>query len=395
MALVATTDHDTARSLLSTSHPRQAYDERLFVASEGSNRPWSFDQAALDAAAALRQPPVAGEFCPAPLPEPDTTVPDSVRVVALDDLRRFLARPQRTFLVDRLQLSVLYDDDVLSDALPVGDDSLAAYAAGNRRLEALADGATDDAWRAAEIARGSVALNTRIRARLDAIAPDVDAVVGAGATLGVVPAGIATLELDAVLPDGTRVVGTVVDRLGGDEPGPAVVRYARAKAASLLGAWLDLLLLEAARPDVRWRSILVERAPSDSKETLSVQVLRFRPEILDRHSAALDALAVVVDLYRRALREPIPLFPETSRELHAGGNARSKWVAFNGSSERDDPSVVLAFGTLDYSDLVAIPARPDDPPGATPTRLERFAHYLWDAFDATVDPDGRDAGGAR
>ena len=52
----------------------------------------------------------------------------------------------------------------------------------------------------------------------------------------------------------------------------------------------------------------------------------------------------------------------------------------------------VAFDHQGIDDILAVPCRADDPPGSSSSRAQRYADYLWDAFDAAVatpaDPSG-------
>ncbi len=74
------------------------------------------------------------------------------------------------------------------------------------------------------------------------------------------------------------------------------------------------MALVAADPDPTWRSVYVRRNSGGTKaDGLELVACAATPE--QRRTDALAALTVVVDLYRRGLREPIPLFPKLSQKL--------------------------------------------------------------------------------
>jgi hypothetical protein len=107
-----------------------------------------------------------------------------------------------------------------------------------------------------------------------------------------------------------------------------------------------------------------------------------------RLATATAGLSVVLGLHRRGRREPLPLFLDTSCALYEGTSATGSWKRFVGGGEGDDPYTVLAFGTRTLSELRALRARPDDPPGGAPGRAQRYADHLWGTLAATVVDHG-------
>jgi exodeoxyribonuclease V gamma subunit len=100
----------------------------------------------------------------------------------------------------------------------------------------------------------------------------------------------------------------------------------------------------------------------------------------DPGAAASAALALVVDLYRRGLREPLPLFGSYSAAVHAGGSAEAAWKGHEGRGDGTLAAVRLVFGDVDVDEIDALPPREGDP-GATGNRVERYAHHLWGAVE--------------
>src|SRR5918999_2446588 len=118
------------RAQVVVRHPLQPFDERNFTNGElVGDRVWSFDHVALDGARALAGERAApGRFLAAPLPPRDD------RLIALADVVRFVERPVRAFLRQRLGISVAEYDDEVEDALPVELDGLGRWSVGQRLL---------------------------------------------------------------------------------------------------------------------------------------------------------------------------------------------------------------------------------------------------------------------
>ena len=124
--------------------------------------------------------------------------------------------------------------------------------------------------------------------------------------------------MDALLPDGTRVVGSVALRLGGEagqRTGPAELYYSRFKPTHRVAAWLDLMALVATDPSRPWRALSVSR-PDRAGADPTVNDLV--PDTSGVTPAGAEALAVAVDCYRRGMTEPLPLFPNFSYQLYRG-----------------------------------------------------------------------------
>ena len=90
--------------------------------------------------------------------------------------------------------------------------------------------------------------------------------------------------------------------------------YSRVRPRDRLRAWVRLLALSAARPGSPFESVVIGRARAGVRGA-SVTVSRIPPlgDTPDpRRQAALEQLAVLLDLYDRGMREPLPLACETS-----------------------------------------------------------------------------------
>jgi exodeoxyribonuclease V gamma subunit len=194
-------------------------------------------------------------------------------------------------------------------------------------------------------------------------------------------------EIDVQLEDGTRVVGSVPLRLAGRSVGPARLQYTAVKPHHHLAAWLDLMVLLGSDPGDRWRSLVVGRSPRQGQD-LEIIDLEPAPTLADPGDAARTALAVVVDCYRRGMREPLPIFRTLSRAVHLGSARPSDWQGHEYRGDARKAAVDLCFGDTDFDGIMGLPARPGDPSGRG-GRVERYAHYLWDSVEATavsVDP---------
>ncbi len=113
---------------------------------------------------------------------------------------------------------------------------------------------------------------------------------------------------------GRRVTGTVPGVRGSVL---GTVTYSKVNPRHRIGAWVRLLALCATGE--AYSSATIGRA-SGAHGRVTVA----RVPALSRDDA-LAQLAVLIDLYDRGLREPLPLACRTSAAFAAGGNARGEW----------------------------------------------------------------------
>lgn len=374
-------DHaETWSKRLERSHPRQAFDDGCFTPGRLGAGPWSFDRLALAAAEAraARTSTTLPPFLSRPLP------PLDCRRIDLADLHAYLKHPTREFLRQRLGVRVPKVEDAVAPVLPIVMGGLDRWKVGTDLLAHLFDGVDEATWADVERRVGNFPPGVLGEVERDAVATDARALAQVCRRLGVRPGPGDLVPVAVTLDDGTRLVGSVVDRVGHDAlgvgvRGPLRVTYSKTKAEQHLAAWLDLLVLVAARPEVEWRSVSVARS---AKPGTAPEVLVLLPpggdgaDAAERARLARDGLAVAVDCYRRGMCEPVPLFPQVSRAVHLGDGARKAWGDMFG--DQADVSHQLVFGLVDFDDLAALPREAHDPPGPS-TRLACFARHLWDA----------------
>jgi exodeoxyribonuclease V gamma subunit len=292
-----------ARELIVVRHPLQPFDPRNFTAqnsepARAAGGPWSFDRSALAGARALNAPRhVAEPFLPGPLP-----AAGGDRVVTLEELVSFVQRPVRAFLRQRLGISIQREEDELEDAMPIELDGLARWAVGQRLLDAVRAG-TDprDAYRA-EIARGTLPPGALGAPVIQSILPTAKLLADAAAAF----AGghhARSEQTNVVLGDGTRLTGTV----GGIHGHLMLaVSYSRLGPRQRLAAWVRLLALSAAHPEIAFEGVTIGRGGRQDP----VQVRRI-PQLggsaQTRRATALAELGRLTDLRAEGLRAPLPL----------------------------------------------------------------------------------------
>jgi exodeoxyribonuclease V gamma subunit len=387
-------------------HPLQPFDRRNF--EPGAlipGAPWSFDATTLAGAVALareRLPPAP--FLHGPLP------PAASPLLELDDVIAFLGHPVRAFLRQRLGVGAATRVEEIDDALPVELDFRAQWAIGDRLLGARLLGADPTRARAAEQARGTLPPGAIGRRRLDQLGDLADAIHAAAAEVLELSAARATEDVNVVVAGapgaGPRALGGTISGLAGDVVG--VVTFSRVNARHRLGAWARVLALTAAFPERRFSAVTVGRARRSVQRYKQLTIARIpsppgAPE--ERRAAALAELAVLLDLYDRGMREPLPLYCETSAAFAAfGAQERSSalraasqaWTTEFGEAAREDADpdhVRVLGGVRSFEELLTEPPRPDETSeawgGEEPTRLGRYAHRLWARLLAVEEVDDR------
>jgi exodeoxyribonuclease V gamma subunit len=390
---VRTVDGRAARKQIVVRHPLQTFGARNFVPGAlRTPKPFSFDQAALAGAVAAggqrdEEPP----FLSAPLPA--VAVDD---VVQLDDLRRFLDHPVRSFLRRRLGISFFTDDEDPHDGLPVELDALETWAVGDRLLRARLDGADLQRCVQAEWRRGTVPPGALGKRLLDHLADEVENLVAAaGPTMVGDPA---VIDVRATLPGGRSAAGTVSNVYGDTI---ATLEYSRLGPKHRLRAWLGLLALTASHRSRPWRAVTIGRGTPGrlGRSTLGPVDPVLAGALLTR----------LVELSDQGLREPLPVSTKTSHAYaqarrrgrgaeEAQAAARDEWTRFGPGGEGDDPAHALVWGAAppSFDALLAghgpasaepTRARPAGLASAEPTRFGDLATRLWaPLFDAeTLD----------
>jgi exodeoxyribonuclease V gamma subunit len=378
----------SARDQVEVHHPLQPFDPRNFTPGRlVPGRAWGFDPQALAGANALNRPRAPRPpFLPAPLPARDDAV------VELGNLIRFVEHPVKALLRDRLGISVSEFFDEVQDAIPVELDALEQWGVGQRLLEGVLAGAELTTCMQAEIARGALPPGQLARPTLAEIGVVVDQIAAAAKALGA-DREPGSLDLNLALPDGRTLAGTVTGLCG---DAVRTISYSRVKPRERLRAWVKLLALSAARPERPFESVVIGRARADARWA-GVTVARIGPlaDSADgRREAALAELAVLLDLYDRGMREPLPLACDTSaayaQAVVAGEGAdgavaaaRGVWqTEFRYDREDRDPEHMLVYGdAIPLARLLEDGARDDEQGSswdeAETTRFGRYALRLW------------------
>ena len=262
-ATVATGPQDPpARARLTTVHPLQPYGPaELEPRTPAGGEPFSFDRAALRAAAALRAPqrPPTGPYDGLALAPRATPVLDRLpprRDLELGALHRFFAQPVRALLRTRAQLYVGDEDERSDEQIPVELGGLQRWAVGDRMLQGHLSGVPIEALEAAEWRRGEVPPRGLGQRLVRKLSEDVTTIAADAAPWLAHPAERVDLVLDL---DEVRISGSVAGVRGSTA---VRVVFSKPSAKHRLQAWVELLALTLARPEEEWRSVVLGRGGS-------------------------------------------------------------------------------------------------------------------------------------
>lgn len=365
-------------------HPLQPFDPRTVRPGDLGvpDRPFTFDPAALSGArAALGPRRAAGRFLAEPLP-PARRGAGSGGDVDLADLVDLTKSPVKAFLRRRLDLAVPFDEAEPQDGVPVDLDNLAQWSVGERLLQGRLAGRDEHRLEQIEWRRGDLPpgrLGQRMLGQLlTAVRPLVDGTEQLRAP------GRRSVDVVASFAPGRAVRGTV-DTLHGSTL--VTVTYSRLGPAARLAAWARLLTLTVAQPDGTWSAETVGRGRSGGGPLrASVPPVA----VADAHRY----LAQLVDVFDRAMVEPVPL-PLKASEAYAerrqrrGGTVREadaaadqKWATGMYPGEDADPGHVLVWGAdRPFSAVLADRPRADeqwsDHGEVEPHRFGQLALRLW------------------
>ncbi|MGZ5403700.1 MAG: exodeoxyribonuclease V subunit gamma [Nocardioides sp.] len=282
-------------------HPLQPYDARNLVPGAlVGDRPFSFDAAALAgarAATAEQVPPAP--FLAGPLPVAPR------EDVNLADLRDFFAHPVKAFLRGRLDLGAPWEADEVGDAIPVDLDALEQWDIGDRLLRDVLAGHDAVAVLTAEQLSGTLppgGLGTTALAQVAQKAQDLYA-----GTAALREGARRSVDVDVDLGNGRRLTGTVSGVFGSRL---VSLGYSRLKPRQRLLAWLDLLAVSAAHPDLHLTSHAVGWGRAGPQRALAGP--------LDHR--AVDWLRSLVELRDLGMSRPLPIPIQTGcawAEAHA------------------------------------------------------------------------------
>ncbi|MDP8960445.1 MAG: exodeoxyribonuclease V subunit gamma, partial [Actinomycetota bacterium] len=387
-----------ARARVLVEHPLQTFDPRNFRVGELiPERPWGFDATALAGAEAkVRGQAEPAPFLVTPLP------PERTATIELAELVRFLEHPVKAFLRRRLGIRLPTPSEQATDSLPVELDSLERFAVGERLLAARLAGTEEARWLAVERARGSLPPGALADGLINDLTATVAALLAAAVEHAELDPAHENLEAILPLPGGRTLVGAV------PVAGPDLlltVQYARVSARHRLAAWARLLAVSAAHPGRRLLAVTVGRSAARKAKVRIARLPQLAGDPRARHQTAIGHLVRLVDLYERGMREPLPLYCETSaayaEAVRAGHDeplaaAAESWATGRQRWPNEDlhPEHVLVHGGVLAFDALCGPVPREDEQGEgwphdESTRFGRYARRLWDALLAVEEIEDR------
>ncbi len=375
-----------ARDMILVEHPLQAFDPRNYTPGElGRTGSWRFDKVNLDGAVSMvgdRRSTRSFLTSPLPWQAPGT--------LQLRSLVQFLESPVRSFLRERLGIyTAPGDKEALSDRLPLQLGPLEGWALGDRLLRLVLSGKTLDEAAEVERARGLLPPGSLGERALKEALEEVGSLLGTVQSLPEFVEPPRSLEVNVALPCGRVLVGTVPEVRGATI---VVCTYSRLRPRRRLQSWAHLLALSAAHPGLGPRAVTIARRRSAmaSAHVQFIGPLGATEEEIRRK--AVENLGVLVDLYDRGMREPLPLYCETSaawasaRRLDQDCHKRAAeaWEPRYGSpfAEASSPEHVTVLGEeTTFDDVFREPPAPgEDGPGwpvEEDSRFGRLAMRLW------------------
>ncbi|GAA1519655.1 exodeoxyribonuclease V subunit gamma [Kribbella lupini] len=358
------------RDAVVVKHPLQPFDRKnLEPGRLGAPGPFTFDPTALVAAR------VGGGARP---PRP-AFIGDPLKLaggedVGLAELIAFFKDPVKGFF-RALDVTLPWEVDGVSDAMPVEIDNLEKWSVGDRMLHDMLSGIHPDAALQAEWRRGTLPpgrLGWRTATEIRDIARSL-AVAAHPHRQGEAKA----FDVDIDLGGGRRLTGTVPGVYGHRL---VSVSYSRLDAKQLLTSWIQLLALSANDEDHNWTALAIGR-PSNSRMAGS-GTRGFGPVDAQARGFLNDLVAV----YDAGRQEPLPLPLKTSfawcqarrtddDPMVAAGR---RWKPANFDGENADPAHVRVWGPNMPLKVLLEPTRPGEEWQGEPTRLGAYAARVWE-----------------
>lgn len=329
----------TGRAFSVVNHPRQNWSEMNFVVHpEVTERPWSHDRSAVEAAIARRYQRNGQSKLPL-LPERD------LGAVTVADLRDALSRPVRTFCDDRLHLATFRESDRdISSNIPLSLDGLDRFSLRNGMMSAALQGGRPEDWVAYLVASGDVPPGVYGATSLQQAQDESGAIVSAATSDGVeLPLVTTSIDVRLGETDGARGVSGVVDSLYGSVL--LDIAASSSFAERFCERLVDLIVLSVAQPETPWRLSMYRAGTAKSP-------VRHIVASLGSDANPNELLDLLLRLRREVLTRPVPVFPRVALAHCCGGTPRSEWEGEqHRPGEREQPSHQLFFD-LGYEDLV-------------------------------------------
>jgi exodeoxyribonuclease V gamma subunit len=363
------TTESPVRDAVVVKHPLQPFDRKnLEPGRLGPPGPFTFDPTALVAARVG-----GGSRSPRPEFVGEPLALTSGEDVGLAELIAFFKDPVKGFF-RALDVTLPWEVDAVSDAMPVEIDNLEKWGVGDRMLRDMLDGIHPDAALQAEWRRGTLPpgrLGWRTANEICDIARSL-AVAAHPHRQGEAKAFDVDIDLG-----GRRLTGTVPGVYGHRL---VSVSYSRLDAKQLLTAWIQLLALSANDEDHNWTGLAIGR-PSNSRMAGS-GTRGFGPVDAQARGFLNDLIAV----YDAGRQAPLPLPLKTSfawcqarrtddDPMVAAGR---RWKPANYDGENADLANVRVWGPNTPLKVLLEPTRLGEERQGEPTRLGAYAARVWE-----------------
>ena len=325
-------------------HPRQTWSEANFVIHpEVSDRPWSHDRSAVEAAISRRSQHKQ---------QPESLVlterPDGPCTIA--DLRHAFGQPIRTFCEDRLHLAALQEfGRERGSNIPLGLDGLDRYGLRNGMLSSAMGGGDPEDWVDFLTASGDVPPGVYGTASLQTARDDAKAIVDALSSEGMtLPLVTTSLDVHLTSEDGDVELTGVIDSLHGS----TVLDIAASSsfANHFCERLVDLVVLSVASPQTQWRLSMYR--VSNTKARVRHLTVSLTPSADPRE--LLDGL---INLRREVLIRPVPLFAGVALAQCCGGDPKAEWEGNQvrpGEREQTFNRLLFDFGYEELLDQTTI-----------------------------------------
>lgn len=375
--VAASSDH-----VFTFRHPRHATDPVNFRPQGPTGAgPWSFDRSALSGARARLGVSFDESDADADVAEPTSAVPTGAAAVAGEvvertELRALLADSAKFFCSRVLDVTLIGTETEVPTALRVDFDALERWNLRTRLVErASADPIVDPARDPDRIEAASDALPVGVfgdqaiaeaRRQMQPLFDERHALTE--------DASVEHVVLRVPLANGRSFVGTLDIATSPSFSGVVDFSASKPKAKDRFEAWVDLLLLTAARPDTAWQIVQLrvgDKAGSATNYTAKANA-----------AGALDVIEELVGLLDAARAAPVPFFPELTDAI-VNGSSRTDLAKVWAGLTTNAPCRFLYDG-LGIDDLLAEVPWPDDP-GMGTGRVMRIAEAISERFDDTVD----------
>lgn len=378
----ATSEADRGHRPVVIDHSRQLADPVNLGVADGSgtknvvglvDTPWTFDPSARRIAEQIAGGTADSSIVWPTLDDVDPT--GGSTELSLRDLHDAVRRPTDVYLRDRLQISLPAENRPTSDDIALWPDILDLHDLGSELIAGRRAGVDPDEWKRLRTLAGGLppgALRTAVWSTLDGEVDRLLSVDGVTYT----PTGF----IDVDLPVGPiRLVDAI--EVCGDQI--VSVSYSKWHPRHRVGPWLQLAAATLAQPGRVQEAVVIGLR---HKSTVPADHERFvltGDTVEERTDSARRILEFAVDLRRRAMNDPIPLFERTSWDhlIRSRSDVGTAW-----STDARRASVAMIFGHLTLADLRALPPVPELDAGLPPSvsRLDQFAEHLQDTWRRTV-----------